>query len=367
MRPPKVLATFVVGKAIAQDATNAARGATAVLSSAAVLDPGVAVDGDYSTDDVTLCAQTLPEEEPWLRVDLPEPATIRQIGLWGRSGVSEGDPTFNTPVEVWVGSSAWSEANAVSRDDLIAAGATPCTGGAQTVPLLNQAVDEDGASAAIADCGASGATGSWVLVIARGTADVPLRTLAICELGIEPKWFADRLDLAGAAARTQSFDNDEEYACENQKPLCKVALRALPDGVATPFDEVAILPPGSSCAAGFSSDSVPLAPGFGANPLPGADPATGEPRLFENVTYDAAAGVMELPVIVGRPMTKDVETHVLCACLRPVERFKPVLSRPCKPEEFTAPVGSLRIQGSAYSWSFATAASVAVVLFYVGL
>ena len=33
--------------------------------------------------------------------------------------------------------------------------------------------------------------------------------------------------------------------------------------------------------------------------------------------------------------------------------------RPCKPEEFTAPVGSLRIQGSAYSWSAAKLAPCA--------
>ena len=53
-------------------------------------------------------------------------------------------------------------------------------------------------------------------------------------------------------------------------------------------------------------------------------------QMSSTVLEDESAKVTRLgavdEVIVGRPMTKDVETHVLCACLRPVERFKPVLS-----------------------------------------
>jgi hypothetical protein len=292
-------------------------------------------------------------------VDLPATTDIRQVGLWGRSDVEEGDATFGTTVEVWVGSAPLDDSpGAITLEALTQGGATQCA----SVAFLNQAVDEEGASAAISDCGPSGATGSWVLVVARGTADA-LQTLAICELGIEPLWFSERLAMPGAAARDQSFDPGREYTCENQKPACELVLETLPNGVATPFDEVAILPSGSTCGV-----SKAFSKGFGVNPLPGVDLASGEELVFENLTYDADARLLVLPVLVGRPMTKDVETHVLCACLRPVESFKPFLGGPCSPEEFTTPIGTLRIKGSPYTWSsFATAASLAVVLFYVGL
>jgi hypothetical protein len=281
--------------------------------------------------------------------------------------VQDGDPTFGTTVEVWIGTALASD-GAVDSDALTESGATLCS----TVTLLNQAVEDDGASAAIASCGASGVTGSWVLVIARGTAEA-LQTLAICELGIEPKWFSDRLDMSGAADRSKSFEPDREYTCENQKALCKIGLRTLPDGVATPFDEVAILPKGATCG-----EDAGYAKGFGVNPLPGMDRAVGEKLLFQNLTYDADEGLLELPVLVGRPMTVDVETLVLCACLRPVVSFKPswvrdpdsetfLVGDPCKPEDFSTLVGTLRITGSPYTWSFATAASFAAVLLWLGL
>jgi hypothetical protein len=114
-------------------------------------------------------------------------------------------------------------------------------------------------------------------------------------------------------------------------------------------------------------ESKAFAIGFGVNPLPGVDLASGERLLFENLTYDAVERLLALPVLVGRPMTRDVETHVLCACLRPAESFKPVTGSLCKPEEFTSPVGTLRIKGSPYTWSFATVASFAAVLVYFGL